>query len=59
MKYKKMELKHLAMCLAHCNTCSEFQQCTLRTKVGQTDPDKLDGIVYDALNTYYSNLYGM
>ena len=59
MNYTKQELKHLALCLAHCNTCSEASTCKLKAKVQQTDDDTLDGLVYDALAGYYGRLYGV
>lgn len=59
MEFTKRELNHLALCLGHCNTCSESSTCKLKVKVQQTDDSELDGIVYDALANYYGKLYGI
>ena len=41
MKYTRREVHLLALCLGHCETCSEAKECKLKAKVQQTGkPEK-------------------
>ena len=59
MKLTKREMVLLALCLGHCNTCSESVTCKLKNKISHIETTELDGIVYDALANYYGQLYGI